>query len=522
MTSFRRWLRRGFERLEGLTERVFTPAWNPLHNLGALGFFFYWIVAVSGIYLFIFFDTSVVLTYQSVEYLTVEQWYLGGVMRSFHRYASDAMVVVVLTHLLREFAIDRYRGARWFSWLTGVPILWLLYASGVSGYWLVWDKLAQYVAIAAVEWLDWLPIFGEPIARNFLTASSLNDRFFTLLVFLHIAVPLILLLVMWIHLQRMTRPNVNPPVGLAAGSMGMMLALAIAYPALSQGPADLTVVPAVVRLDWFYLALFPLFDLWSYGSVWLLVSLATVVMAAMPWLPPFRRQPAAVVDLGHCNGCGQCVDDCPYQAVRLVARGDGRPFSHEAQVNPALCTSCGLCVAACPVSTPFRRVGDLVTGIDLPHRSLKHMRGEVDAAVKACATQPRVMVFGCERAVDVAALRGDGVAALSLPCIGALAPSFIDYVLSRHPVAGVMLTGCRDGGCYHRLGAAWTEQRIIGERDPRLRRRVPRERLAVVWAASTDAADLRREAAAFAARVGALGGSGGAAAEQRSTAGMQA
>jgi ferredoxin/coenzyme F420-reducing hydrogenase delta subunit len=235
----------------------------------------------------------------------------------------------------------------------------------------------------------------------------------------------------------------------------------------------------------------------------------------MPWLPPFRRQPAAVVDLGHCNGCGYCVDDCPYQAVRLVARGDGRPFADEALVDPKLCTSCGLCVASCPVSTPFRRVGELATGIDLPHRSLKLLRDEVDAAVKACATAPRVMVFGCEQAVDVMGLRGDGVAALSLPCIGALAPSFIDYVLSRHPVAGVVLTGCRDGGCYHRLGATWTKQRIVGERDPRLRRRVPRERLAVVWAAKTEEAILRREVAAFAARVGALSGGDNAAMSAR-------
>jgi quinol-cytochrome oxidoreductase complex cytochrome b subunit len=118
-------------------------------------------------------------------------------------------------HLLREFSLDRYRGKRWFSWFTGVPLIWFLYASGITGYWLVWDRLAQYVAIASTELLDWLPIFGEPIARNFLTDGSLNSRFFTLLIFLHIAVPLIMLLVMWIHIQRISRPRVNPARPLA-------------------------------------------------------------------------------------------------------------------------------------------------------------------------------------------------------------------------------------------------------------------------------------------------------------------
>ena len=97
----------------------------------------FWIVAVSGIYLFIFFDTGVVDAYESVEAITHAQWYAGGVMRSFHRYASDLMVVVLVIHLSREFALDRYRGVHWFSWFTGVPIIWMLYASGITGYWQV-------------------------------------------------------------------------------------------------------------------------------------------------------------------------------------------------------------------------------------------------------------------------------------------------------------------------------------------------------------------------------------------------
>ena len=112
------------------------------------------------------------------------------------------MVVVVMLHLLREFAMDRMRGNRWFPWVTGVPLLWFLYACGITGYWLVWDQLAQYVAIATTEWLDSIGIFAEPIARNFLDSTHLSGRFFTLMAYIHIAVPLIMLLFMWVHIQR--------------------------------------------------------------------------------------------------------------------------------------------------------------------------------------------------------------------------------------------------------------------------------------------------------------------------------
>ena len=189
-------------------------------------------------------------------------------MRSLHRYASDALVVVMVVHLCREFSLDRYRGPRWFTWVTGVPILLLVIAAGITGYWLVWDKLAQYVAIATTEWLDQLPIFGQSIARNFLSPDSLDDRFFTLLVFMHIVLPLLLLLVLWIHLQRVSRPQINPARGLATGMFLTMLALSVVKPALSQGPADLATVPAVVGLDWFYLGFYPLLESWPGAATW--------------------------------------------------------------------------------------------------------------------------------------------------------------------------------------------------------------------------------------------------------------
>ena len=59
MNALRTGLRYGFKRVEGWLDRVFGLRWNPLYALGALGFFYYWIVAVSGIYLYVFFDTGI-------------------------------------------------------------------------------------------------------------------------------------------------------------------------------------------------------------------------------------------------------------------------------------------------------------------------------------------------------------------------------------------------------------------------------------------------------------------------------
>jgi len=134
MTGLRTIARAAFESADNGFNRMFGTAWNPLYHLGALGWFFYWITIVSGIYLYIFFDTGINQAYESLEYITHVQWYAGGVMRSLHRYASDALIIVVMLHLVREYIMDRYRGVRWFTWFTGVPLLWLMFACGISGY----------------------------------------------------------------------------------------------------------------------------------------------------------------------------------------------------------------------------------------------------------------------------------------------------------------------------------------------------------------------------------------------------
>lgn len=497
-------LQRGTRRALASVERCFDAAFgaraNPLYYLGTLAFFFFWIVGATGIYLFLFFDTGTTSAFRSVEHLTREQWYVGGVVRSLHRYAADAMVVTMALHLLRELALDRFRGKRWFSWITGVPLIWLVFFSGVNGFWLVWDRLAQYVAVATTEWIDWFGIFGQPIARNFLDQAAVSDRFFTLLIFLHIGIPLFLLALTWLHLTRISRPRTTPPRVLVFGALAALLVLALVKPVASQGPANLDVMPSSVSLDWFFLFLYPLFDRWGYGSIWALVGGLTLFTAALPWLMPRSREPAAVVDPPNCNGCGNCFADCPYGAI-VMGPHTTRPGYPLAIVNADLCLSCGICAGSCPSSTPFRSAAELVTGIDMPQLSVHALRARVDALLAELQGDARVMVFGCDRAADVDKLQEPGVATLSLLCAAQLPPSFVDYVLRNGRADGVLVTGCDGADCHFRLGNTWVEQRFAHEREPHLRTRAARERVRIAWAGVADLARLRQELASYRAEL---------------------
>jgi coenzyme F420-reducing hydrogenase delta subunit/ferredoxin len=500
LTPLRRGIRPALQRVLQRVETVFDFAFashaNPWRHLGALSFFLFWIVAATGIYVYVAFDTSAAGAYASVERITRGEWPLGGFARSLHRYASDALVITVLLHLGREWIAGHARGFRWFSWLSGVPLLWLLYASGIGGYWLVWDRLAQFSLIATAEWLDWLPFFGEPLVRNFIVGDSVSDRFFSLLIFLHIGIPLVLLLGMWVHIQRISRPRTNPPRALAFGLAAALAVLALAKPALSQAPADLAIVPDVLDLDLLYLAIHPALYASSAAALWALASGATLLLALLPWLPPLARSPAARVDLANCNGCGRCFADCPYAAVTLQPRGDGKPLPWQAVVDPDLCASCGICAGACPSSTPFRSATDLITGIDMPQQPVDALRRQLERGLGALHGGVKVVVFGCQGAADLGSVAAADTAAVSLICAGMLPPSFIEYAL-RTGADGILITGCRDGDCEYRLGNRWTEERLVAMREPHLRSAVPFERVRVAWAGPTDGAALSTELARF-------------------------
>ena len=328
-----------FHRADALFSRFFGEHLNPLFHLGALSYFMYWVVVATGLYVYIFFQTGVNEAYDSVAALTHRQWWLGGIMRSMHRYASDAMVLTMLLHLVRHFVFDHYRSFRWFSWVSGVIVMWLVYASGVNGYMLPWDRLAQFVTVTTAEWFDALPLFGGTLIRNFIFEGSVNDRLFSLLSFIHIGLPLFVMLLLWIHTQRVPAAKVMPPRTLALYGLASLAILSLVKPVLSQGgQADLSVAVTRLELDWFYLAVYALLQRWTASEVWYLVGAVTFLALLAPWLPPKRVRKDAFHMMIHPDNRIVAVRDGEV-ALDAALREDVRvPFD---------CRSggCGMCKA---------------------------------------------------------------------------------------------------------------------------------------------------------------------------------
>jgi len=476
-TLFQRVAWRGLSRLDAAFNRLYGWRLNPLYRSGALVVALFVVLLVTGVYLLFFYRLGA--PYQSVAALTAEPW-LGRWIRGLHRYASDAAVIAVLVHALRMFAQGRSWGPRTLAWVTGLILVFVTLICGWTGLVMVWDGPAQVLAQEGARLFDVLPVFAEPISRAFVGERPIPSAFFFLNLFAHIALPIGMGLLVWLHVSRVARPGLLPPRRLMWGAVGLLTLLAVLWPAPLGPEANLFQLPGPAPYDLFYTFWLPLSQALPAPAVWAIGAVISAALLLVPWLasPPLALRPVpSTVDESLCTGCEQCYLDCPYEAIAMIARpgGDeGTRSARIAHVNPALCVSCGICAGSC---APM--------GVGPPGRTGRDQLSAVRAFVAATRPGARsVVVIACDRGAGGVA-RGlpiSGVHVWPVTCAGNLHTSVIE-LLVRAGAGGVVVATCPPRDCWNREGPTWLEQRLYHEREAELQERVDRRRIRVVHAA---------------------------------------
>jgi ferredoxin/coenzyme F420-reducing hydrogenase delta subunit len=472
--------------------RIYTSKYNPLYHSGAIAIGLLAALLVTGIYLLVFYRLGA--PYESVARLNEQVW-LGRWIRGLHRFASDAALLAAAVHAFRMYAQRRTWGPRTLAWLSGVVLVGVILASGWTGYVLVWDTHAQLLAVEGARLLDAIPIFSEPISRSFTGERALPSAFFFLNLFAHIALPLSIGVLLWVHVARLARPVLLPARPVLWGSLAALTAAALLWPLPMAAAADLLRVPIDVPFDWFFGFWLPVTQRMPAVSVWLLGGALTGVLFVIPWLtrPRLEALPApAVVSERTCTGCEQCVRDCPYDAIEMVARSDARD-TLVAKVKTELCTSCGICIGSCPPMA----IGPL--GI-----TARDQLAEVRAFLSAeKPTEHDVVIVGCGWSAASVAAERSGARLLTVPCVGALHTSTVEFLL-RGGAGGVLVVGCPEHDGRTREGVTWTEERLFQGRKAELQARVDPSRVRLVQATIGEGVRLHAAVTAFAAEIEAL------------------
>lgn len=414
---------------------------NPFYHTGPITVLLLVIVLLTGVYLTLFYRFGFDTSYQSVA--DIQASVVGRVIRALHRYASGAAMVTALLHGWRTFFQNRFKGARWPAWLTGVWLVVFVWVIGVTGYWMIWDERVGPLN----------DLLGTKLAVGLraVGVEAGSGWVFLLVLFLvHLGLSIAVGLFTWWHVKRLSRRKWFPPKYWTWLLTGLLVVASIAIPVGMLPKLQASLLPGTLPIDAFYLT-------FLFAPAILVIG-GTVISVLASFLPWTRgKQEPIVIDRDRCTGCTFCVDDCPYDALRMISREDGT-HQQEAIVDPNLCVSCGVCIGSCPEMA--------MTLGDVPAEAL----WDTTMARIAAHTQPPVVVFMCERhALHGASRLDDGELLVALPCIGVAHPKLASDSLDAG-AAEVRFVGCPPEDCANREGNEFLEQRIERTRRPRLRK----------------------------------------------------
>ncbi len=485
-----RLLRRAIAAADSGFDALYNWSGNPIYQSGALTVAFLVVLLVTGTYLL--FVYRIGSPYESVARVAADPW-LGRWIRSLHRFTADAAVLAAAVHALRMFAQRRRWGSRTLAWTTGLFLLGLILVCGWTGFVMVWDVFGQALAVEGARFLDLPPIFSEPLGRMFVGERPLPGAFFFLNLFLHIALPIGLGIVLWLHVSRVARAKLLPPRRLMWGSIAALTVVSLVWPIGIAPAASAFHFPSSIPIDLLYAGWLPFTVNLHPGVVWLAgIAIGAVFILVPLWSRPSREeQPSpSVVDPRLCTGCTQCMLDCPWQAIEMVPRDDGRA-TLVAQVDPDRCVSCGICAGSC---APM--------GIGPPERTGRDQLARVRELVAARNPGPRdVVIIACARgAGGLAEPHDPAMLVIPTECAGNLHSSVVEYLV-RSGAGGVMVASCPPRDCWNREGATWLEARLFHGREAELQARVDRRRVRLVYAGALERRLVLRELDGFRAEL---------------------
>jgi ferredoxin len=496
MRFLKRLFRRLLTALDAALTRAYGWEWNPVHQAGTVAVAMLLVLLATGLYLVLFYRVGAPAA--SVARIAADPW-LGAWLRTLHRYASDLFVVAAALHAARMFVQERSWGPRTLAWLSGL----FLFGAGMicawTGFVMAWDSFGERLAVEGGRLLDVVPIFSEPLSRIFAGDGPVPNAFFFVNLFIHIALPLGLGIGLWLHVSRLARPALLPPRRLLWAMIGALTVASVLLPATLGPAANPLQLPAATPLDLVFAWWLPLSEQLSAGVVWG-SGIAALFLVAM--IPRFTRRARdgswapSTVDHRLCTGCNQCPQDCPWEAITMVARDDDRP-TLVARVDPALCVSCGICAGSC---APM--------GVGPPGRSgrdqLAALREQTFPTLEGAGAMPVVAVC-CAQAPEahVAALRARGAHVHLVSCVGNLHSSVVELFV-RKGAPGVITCGCPPRDCIGREGPKWLHERLFNDREAELQPRVDRRRVDTATLAPGDLAGTVAAFEAFARSLEAL------------------
>ncbi|MGE5256469.1 MAG: cytochrome b N-terminal domain-containing protein [Hyphomicrobiales bacterium] len=169
-------------------------------TLGSLCALLFTLMAVSGMFLAMYYSPSPDRAYQSIDYI-MTQLPLGPILRGIHHWGAAAMVLAVVAHLATVFFAGSFKTPRELTWVLGVGLLLATLGLGFTGYLLPWDQKAYWATVVSANIPRDMPLVGTTLTRLVLGGDSVSGLTLTRFYAIHMLVlPALAALMMAAHI----------------------------------------------------------------------------------------------------------------------------------------------------------------------------------------------------------------------------------------------------------------------------------------------------------------------------------
>ena len=169
---------------------------------------------LTGLWLTMFYTPTADQAFNSVEYI-MRDVNFGWLLRYMHSTGASAFFIVIYLHMLRSLLYGSYQKPRELVWLLGAMLFVILMAEAFFGYLLPWGQMSFWGAQVITSLFGAIPYVGDSLVLwlrgDYTIANATLQRFFALHV---IGVPLMMLLLVFLHIVALHKVGSNNPDGI--------------------------------------------------------------------------------------------------------------------------------------------------------------------------------------------------------------------------------------------------------------------------------------------------------------------
>lgn len=239
------------------------------------------IQVVTGLLLMTSYSPSSAMAWGSVFYINHEMW-MGWIVRGIHHFSAQAMIVLLVFHLLQVLLAGAYRSPREVNWWFGMVLLGLTLGFSLTGYLLPWDQKGFWATKVATNIMGGAPVVGPYLQKIVVGGADYGNQTVTRFYGLHVGIlPVLFVLALVAHILLFRRHGLTPPKNYQRWSEGKFwpeqLFFDVAFSVLVllvvlglmvwegganlDAPADPSSSDYPARPEWYFLSLFQMLKL---------------------------------------------------------------------------------------------------------------------------------------------------------------------------------------------------------------------------------------------------------------------